>query len=191
MRLASSLLGAALFLAACSRGAPAPGPSPTPSAGASAAPAGGPTSVPIRFNEYGKPSSPYIYITEQKRNRIVYTMRADSGTGIHISEGSGRSDFVNPHITFHEEGKRTLVVDGPHATVLERDRSVVMTGGTHARNNEGMTLKSDTLRYDDGAEMLYGQGNVLITTAQNEQLRGQRFDYNLRTTEIHVTGDGR
>jgi len=191
MRLARSLLAATLVLAGCSHGAPESGGSPTPSGGPTAAPAAGQTPLYVKFRENGRPSSPYIYITEQKENRIVYTMRADSGTGIHISQGSGRSDFVNPHITFHEKGKNALVVDGPHATVLEKDRSVLMTGGTHARNNEGMTLKSDTLRYDDGAEMLYGQGNVLITTAQNEQLRGQRFDYNLRTTEIHVTGDGR
>jgi LPS export ABC transporter protein LptC len=187
MRFGGWALAGILGLGGCGHGAPAAGPTPTPSV----APAAASKPVLIKIKENGTARSPYIYITKQKKNRIVYVMRADSGTGVHISEGSGRSDFVNPHVTFHESGNRTLVVDAPHATVQERDRSVLMTGGTHARNNEGMTLKSDTLRYDDGREMLYGQGNVLITTAHNEQLSGQRFDYNLRTTEIHVTGDGR
>jgi LPS export ABC transporter protein LptC len=187
MRFASCALAAVLALGGCGHGAPPARSTST----ASASPAAEQTLVPIHIRERGIPGSRYIYITEQKKNRIVYVMRADSGTGIRLSQGTGRSDFVNPHITFHESGKKTLVADGPHATVQERDRSVLMTGGAHARNNEGMTLQSDTLRYDDGAEMLYGEGNVLITTARNEQLRGQRFDYNLRTTEIHVTGEGR
>lgn len=189
MRFGGWALAGILGLGGCGHGSPAAGPSPAPTPAAT--PARGPTTVPVTVTENGTAHSPYIYITKQKKNRIVYVMRADSGTGVHISEKSGRSDFVNPHVTFHESGNRTLVVDAPHATVQERDRSVLMTGGTHARNNEGMTLKSDTLRYDDGQEMLYGQGNVLITTAHNEQLSGQRFDYNLQTTEIHVTGDGR
>jgi lipopolysaccharide assembly outer membrane protein LptD (OstA) len=65
-----------------------------------------------------------------------------------------------------------------------------MDGGVRARNSEGMTLHSDTLRYDDGAETLHGDGNVVIVTAQGEELRGRHFDYDLRTTEMRVTGEG-
>lgn len=176
----------ALVFVGCAQRAPAPeqAPSNTPALAVPALP----TSVPIKIHSFPGRGSKYIYLTEQKRNRIVYVLRADSNTSIQLSKGSGRSDFVNPHVTFHGTGKTTVVADAPHATVLERDRSVLMSGGVRARNNEGMRLQSDTMRYDDANESLHGEGNVTITTPQGEELRGDRFDYDLRTTEMRVTG---
>jgi hypothetical protein len=183
MKFAAAL--ACLALAACARAGP-PQPSAAP---ATALVRSIPSEIPIRIREPHIGSN-YIYLTEQKRNRVVYVLRADSNTSVRLSQGSGRSDFVNPHVTFHGSGKSAVVADAPRAHVEERDRSVLMTGGVYARNNEGMTIRSDTMRYDDAAETLHGEGNVLITTRQGEQLRGRQFDYDLRSTEMHVTGDG-
>jgi len=177
------LLAAAVVLAACGGGKAPPAPTATPTQivpGASA--------VPIKIKER-RVGSRFIYLTEQKKSRKVYVIRADSNVSIRLAQGSGHSDFVNPHVTFYES-KGAIVADSPHARAEERDRSILMDGGVHARNSEGMTLQSDTLRYDDGAETLHGDGNVVIVTAQGEELRGRHFDYDLRTTEMRVTGTG-
>jgi len=174
-------LSCALALASCGGGRP---PAPTPSAASSAQA----SAVPIKIRDPHVPSK-YIYLIEQKKNRKVYVVRADSNVSVRLSQGRGHSDFVRPHVTFYQR-HGSLIADSPHARVEERDRSILMDGGVHARSSEGMTLQSDTLRYDDGAETLHGDGNVVIVTAQGEELRGSHFDYDLRTTEMRVTGAG-
>jgi len=173
----------ALALAACG-GKPAPSPSPS----AAATPATQSSEVPIRIRDLPVPSK-YMYVSEQKKNRKVYVIRAISNVSVRLSQGNGHSDFVQPHVTFYQSSGN-LVADSPHARVEERDRSILMDGGVHARNSEGMTLQSDTLRYDDRAEALHGDGNVIIVTPQGEELRGRHFDYDLRTAEMRVTGAG-
>jgi LPS export ABC transporter protein LptC len=182
--LGLALLAAAGCGPAATRG-PANGAS---SASPGAGPAAETTTVPVRIR--GRGGSKYIYLTEQKKDRIVYKLRADSNTSIRLSEGNGISDFVRPHVTFYGDHGHTIIADAPHAQVAEREKTVTMTGGVRSRTNEGMTLTSDTLRYDDASEVLHGEGNVFITTAQGEHFSGQRMDYNLRTTEMHVQGSG-
>jgi lipopolysaccharide assembly outer membrane protein LptD (OstA) len=169
-----------ILLAACGGGKSA-APPPTPLGSE-------PSAVPIKIRERHL-GSHFIYLTEQKKNRKVYVIRADSNVSIRLSQGNGHSDFVNPHVTFYEN-KGALVAVSPHARAEERDRSILMDGGVHARTSEGLRLQSDTLRYDDGAEALHGDGHVVIVTAQGEELRGQHFDYDLRTSEMRVTGVG-
>jgi LPS export ABC transporter protein LptC len=190
----SALLVAALLAAAGCGGTsgPSSGASPgatgTPAASGSATPAHRwvPTPVPIKIHSK-RIGSKYIYLTEQKRNRVVYVLRADSNTSIRLAEGAGHSEFERPHVTFFGSGNRSLVADSPLATVEERDKSVLMSGGVHTRTDRGMTLASDTLRYDDATERLFGEGHVVVTTPQGEELRGDHLDYDMRTTEMHVT----
>jgi hypothetical protein len=176
-----AVLGLMLALVSCGGGKPASAPSPKAATATASA-------IPIRVRDVHVPSK-YIYLTEQKKNRKVYVIRADSNVSVRLAAGSGHSDFVRPHVTFYQKSGM-LVADSPHARAEERDRSILMDGGVRARNSEGMTLQSDTLRYDDRAEALHGDGNVIIVTPQGEELRGRHFDYDLRTTEMRVTGDG-
>jgi LPS export ABC transporter protein LptC len=157
---------------------------PSPSGSGSATP--GHRGAPIKIHSK-RIGSKYIYLTEQKRNRVVYVLRADSNTSIRLAEGAGHSEFERPHVIFYGSGKRSLVADSPLATVEERDKSVLMSGGVHTRTDRGMTLASDTLRYDDATERLLGEGHVVVTTPQGEELRGDHLDYDMRTTEMHVT----
>jgi LPS export ABC transporter protein LptC len=181
---------ALLAFAGCSgagREANSPAPaSPPPPAGATSSPHPRPSAVPIRIHSQ-RVGSKYIYLTEQKKNRVVYVLRADSNTSIRLAEGAGQSTFTLPHVTFFS-GPRTIVADAPLATVEERDRSVLMSGGAHAKTDKGMTLTSDTLRYDDANEHLHGEGHVIVTTPQGTELRGDTLDYDMHTTEMHVTG---
>jgi len=183
--LGLGLLAAAAGCSGGGRPASTPVP-PSPSPPAAAHPHVRPSAVRIRIHSQ-RVGSKYIYLTEQKKSRVVYVLRADSNTSIRLAEGAGHSTFTLPHVTFYS-GPRTIVADAPLATVEEKDRSVLMSGGTHAKTDKGMTLTSDTLRYDDAAERLHGEGHVIVTTPQGTELRGDVFDYDMRTTEMHVTG---
>ena len=91
---------------------------------------------------------------------------------------------------FQRDGKR-IVADAPAGTVVEKDKSVLMSGGVHARTQDGTTLSSDTLRYDDGNEKLHGAGDVVVVSRSpsgREELRGETFDWNLRDGSIDVLG---
>ena len=127
-------------------------------------------------------------MTEQKRNRKVYVLRADEQRAEYFGTDTGRSDFTNPHITFFGQGGHTMVADAPRGTVIEREKSVELSGGVHARTEDGKTLSCDTLRYNDATEMLHGEGNCVVDTPAGEELRGERLDADLHLSTMHMTG---
>jgi len=177
----------AVALHACSHPA-APAPSPSPAASVSAAPAaagGSKMSIAVSSRRNG---SKFILLTVRKHDRLSYILRADSETGRYFGEDSGLSSFVNPHITFYAPDGKRIVADAPAGTVVEKDKSVVMSGGVHARMADGVTMTSDTMRYDDRAQSAHGSGNVVVTSPQGETLRGDTVDWNLRDGNIAVAG---
>ncbi len=180
---------ASVVLAGCSARTPERAQSsPTPSVESSTArPHGKPTSIPIHFNA-NRVGSKYVYFTKQKQNRKVYVLRADSETGQYTGQDTGRTTFVNPHVIFYGQAGKRLVADAPTGTVVERDKTVRMTGGVRATSADGLTLRSDTLRYDDQNDTVHGEGNVVVTTPQGEQLQGETLDWNLRDGAIAVNG---
>ncbi|MBC5802835.1 MAG: LPS export ABC transporter periplasmic protein LptC [Candidatus Eremiobacteraeota bacterium] len=115
-------------------------------------------------------------------------MRADSESGEYFGSDTGRSDFVNPHVTFFGKGDQRLMADAPSGTAVEKDKTIVMTGGVRARTADGKTLHSDTLRYDDQTDMLYGNGNVVVTSPSGDRLQGDQLRWNLRTGHMDFTG---
>ena len=201
----------ALGLAACASHAPSgganvgtPGPSAsasglgpgvasTPAANASATPARSPgasatpSEVPIQVQSH-KVGSKYIYLTKQKADRKVYVLRADSESGQYFGGDTGRSDFVNPHITFFAVDGRRLIADAPAGEIVAKEKVVRMTGGVRARTADGKTLACDTLRYDDDGEIMHGDGNVVVTTPDGERLQGDALLWNMRTGRLDVTG---
>jgi LPS export ABC transporter protein LptC len=187
---------AALALAAfagCARAQP-PAASPSPAASASAAAATAPptakppaSAVPIQLTASAI-GSHYLYLTKQRRNRKIYVLRADSEKGHYFGQDTGLSEFVNPHVTFFGTDGKRLVADAPAATVSEREKSVLMTGGVRARSQDGMTLRSDTLRYNDANDVVHAEGNVVVTTLRGERLEGSTLDWNLRDGSIDVNG---
>jgi LPS export ABC transporter protein LptC len=132
--------------------------------------------------------SKYIYVTEQKHNRRIYKLRADEQRAEYFGENTGRSDFTNPHVIFYDVQGRTLTADAPAGTVFERDKTVVMSGGVHARTSDGKTLTCDTLHYNDVTGRLLGIGNVVLTSPLGEQLRGERLDADVRLSKLVMTG---
>jgi len=187
--LALAALGA---LAACGRASQAPSSatSAAPQAStqsASPTPAAGPTAVPIRLRG-GRVGSRYIYVTKQKGNHKVYVLRADSESGQYLGNDTGRSDFVNPHVTFFGRSGVPVVADAPAGTAVEKDKTVRMSGGVHARTGDGRTLTSDTLTYHDDTETIDGDGNVVMTMPTGERFQGEHAVWNLRSGQIDFQG---
>jgi LPS export ABC transporter protein LptC len=161
--------------------------SPRPTASASALPtaSASPFGYTISSKKVG---SRYIYLTKQKANRKIYVLRADSETGQYFGGDTGRSDFVNPHVTFFMRDGSLVVADAPAGTLVEKDKTVTMRRGVHARTGDGKTLASDTMRYNDENETLFGDGDVVVTTPAGERLTGDKLVWDLRTGRLDVTG---
>jgi len=159
--------------------------------GPSASPGKQPVATPsqVKITVHGsKVGSRYIYVTKQKDDRKVYVLRADSESGEYFGSDTGRSDFVNPHVTFFGKGDQRLVADAPSGTAVEKDKTIVMSGGVQARTADGKTLRSDTLRYDDQTDMLYGNGNVVVNSPSGDRLEGDQLRWNLHTGHMDFTG---
>ncbi len=154
-----------------------------------ATPTAAPTATPVAFkvtsNRIGKR---YVTLTEQKRGRTVYVLRADSNEADRFAAGTGRSTFTRPHVVFYEARGKTLTADAPLATVEEQSKTIVMSGGVHARTSDGITLTCDTLRYDDRSEHIHGTGNVVVTTPRGERLQGDTLDADVQLDHVRVTG---
>jgi len=163
------------------------GPSATPGAASSGRRPSAVADVPIEVNSR-KNGLKYILFTVRKHNRKSYLLRADSESGRYFGQDSGSSSFVNPHVTFYAADGKNIVADAPAGTVVEKDKTVLMSGGVHARTQDGMTLTSDTLRYDDDAQTAHGRGHVVVTSPQGETLQGDTLDWNLRDGTVDVGG---
>ncbi|BDE04742.1 hypothetical protein WPS_00180 [Vulcanimicrobium alpinum] len=166
--------------AGCAPKAPAPAPG-----GGSPAPTATATPVPVHVVGAGKPGQPAV-LSETKANRKIYTIRAVQFEGDALgTNGVGRLD--HPHITFYDKTGSVTVADAPKATVKQRDKSIDMTGGVHARTAEGGVLTCDSLRYDAGTERLLGTGHVVLTSPDGLRLSGDRLDGDVRLHDARVT----
>ncbi len=182
--LASAALAGFVVLAGCTARAPAPAASRPPAeAGAKAAP----PAIPIDFkaNRVGKR---YVFLTKSKANRKLYVLRADGEQGRYSGADTGLSTFVNPHVVFYGRDGKRLVADAPTGTVVEKEKTVRMSGGVRARAGDGLTLHCDTLRYDDETDLVHGLGNVTVISPQGEELQGDTLTWNLRDGAIDVAG---
>jgi hypothetical protein len=185
-RLLCGCLGTvALFAAGCG-GSTTPAPTPSPAA-STPRPTKSGDNTPITFVA-PHTGDKYIYLTKQRRNRKVYVLRADAEKGEYFGTNTGRSSFVNPHITFFGTAGKQVVADAPAGLVIESEKSVFMSGGVHARSQDGVTLTSDTMRYDDAIQTIHAEGNVVMNSPQGSELRGSTLDWNLTTGGVNVAG---
>jgi hypothetical protein len=181
MRLPRELLLVAL-LTACSR-PPAP---PVQPAGAPA-PTPTPTLVPLHVTSSGG-AGQQTTLSEMKHNRTIYVVRAlsfvaDTANG---QAASGSGSFVKPQITFVDRNGSRTVADAPEAVLTGADKSVLMTGGVHARSQDGNVLSCDRLRYDGTTERIHGDGHVVVTTPSGLTLVGDEVDGDPRLDDVRV-----
>jgi O-antigen ligase len=180
--LLTSGLGGCAAHGAGGGASPAPSLSPAPTARPP-----GPTAPPVNFSGR-RVGSHYVYATEQRGAHKLYVLRADAIDAVYSGAATGRSDLTNPHVVFYGTGGKRLAAAAPAGTVVEKDKTMLMTGGVHARSQDGMTLTSDALRYDERSQTVHGSGNVVVTFPAGETLRGQTMDWNLQNGHITVAG---
>lgn len=190
MRFSAPALGLALVAAGCSH-QPAAQPSPARSAAVTTTPFAEPssTAVPIRI-ETRAGGGQYVTIVETIRGRKVYTIRALSGSLQQTGTNQATGDLEQPHITFVDRTGAHTVADAPKARIAERDKSVVMTGGVHARTSAGTVLTCDTLTYRGANERFLGEGHVLLVSPSsngNISISGDRIDGDVRLQDVKIT----
>jgi lipopolysaccharide assembly outer membrane protein LptD (OstA) len=182
MRPPRELVAAVLLLVtACAH------PAAPPAAGPSAAPAPAATALPLHVASSGGPGQ-YTVLSEIKHRRTIYTIRAnsfaaDTAAG-HIATGSGV--FDQPQITFVDRSGARTIADAPKAVLTSADKSVLMTGGVHARSQDGNVLACDRLRYDGDSERIHGDGHVVMTTPAGFTLVGDEIDGDARLQNVRV-----
>jgi LPS export ABC transporter protein LptC len=174
------------MLVGCGRSETTPVATPHPSPTIRIAPTAPPIAI-VGSEHAGKP----IRLTQLRDGKIRYTVVADQIRGRYAGVDTGSSRLVNPHITFVAAGGKQLVAVAPAGTVVEKDKTVLMNGGVHARSQDGMTLAGDSLRYDDQTQNVHGEGNVVVTFPHGERLTGDTVDWNLRSGEIEMNTGSR
>jgi LPS export ABC transporter protein LptC len=175
----------ALLAAGC-----APHGAPGPAAGASPTAAPSATAVPVHVHGFGTKANPSV-LTGRKQGRRVYVIRALAFEGDSPGSADGTAVLQEPHITFVDRSGAATVADAPKATVKQRDNSVFMTGGVHARTADGAVLTCDTLRYDARTERFHGEGHVVVTGPNGDQLAGDHLDGDVRLRDARVTSGAR
>jgi hypothetical protein len=191
MRIAA--VAACLVLGACSAPAPTADASPSPAAAPSALPlpATAATAVPVHIvtkSDGGR----YVTVTERVPTgpnawRTAYELRALSSEADLAGSADTVAEFEQPHITFHDPTGKRMLADAPKATVTQRDKSVLMTGGVHARTQDGAMLTCDTLHYDGRTERIHGEGNVVLVGPNGYTLDGNHLDGDVRLDHVKVT----
>jgi LPS export ABC transporter protein LptC len=181
-------LGCALFAAACSAPSSTTNATPAPSPWAAATAA--PTSEPVHI-ETNSSGDKYITVVQRvkdgssQRTRIAYELRALSSQADIVGTQSVVT-FEQPHITFLDRQGKKLIADSPQAKVTQRDKSVLMSGGVHARAADGSVLTCDTLRYDGRTEKLHGEGHVMLAAPNDLTLTGKYLEGDVRLDDVRI-----
>jgi LPS export ABC transporter protein LptC len=179
---------ACAVLAGCGGPASTSTSSPAPSATPAASP--GPTTEPVHI-ETNSNGDKYITVVQRVKNgaaggtRIAYQLRALSSQADIVGAQSVVT-FEQPHITFLDHQGKKLIADSPQAKITQRDKSVLMSGGVHARAADGSVLTCDTLRYDGRTEKLHGKGHVVLSGPNDLTLTGNYLEGDVRLDDVRV-----
>lgn len=180
LRFGCALALAALLVPACAPKAPPPtapspsvAPSPT-SAAPSASPSPTPSAVPpedepVRAISRGTKREPAHYIVRNPHGQIMYDVLSSTVVYDRASDGTAVATFTTPHVTFAAADGRTVIADSPKAVAHDKDKSVVMIGGVHAKTSDNKVLTCTTLTYDEPHAQILCVGNVVLTDTKTNQ----------------------
>ena len=172
---------ALVSIAACNPRSPNGGASPSPSPTASSSA----SLPPLRVVGKGSAHQPVRFI-ESKDNREQFEIVTRSFES-HGTPGKAVLTYNDVDITFVGKDGTKLFATAPHATLDQRSNTVVLTGGVHASNNQGMKLTCDRLVYDRQTEMVHGDGNVHISNPNGFNGSGSHFDSDISLTHTRMT----
>ncbi len=180
MRRALAALAIA-SLAACNPRSPNTGASPSPSPLSTSSS----SMPPLRVVGKGTKNQPVRFI-ESKGNREQFQIVTTSFES-HGGPGKVVLTYNHVQITFMGKDGSKLFATAPKATLNQGTNTVVLSGGVHARNNQGMTLYCDTLVYNRQTEMVHGDGHVHITNPNGFDGTGSHFDSDISLTHTRMT----
>lgn len=175
-------------LAGCGGPATTAGSSPPPSPAAAPSEAATPEPVHIETNSNG---DKYITVVQRVKTgaangtRIAYQLRAVSSQADIVGSRSVVI-FDRPQIMFFDHQGKKLIADSPQAKITQQDKSVLMSGGVHARAADGSVLTCDTLRYDGRTEKLHGQGHVTLSGPNDLTLTGNYLEGDVRLDDVRI-----
>ena len=199
--IAAGLTAATLGTWGCSPKPPpqTPAPSPAPTVSTAAPPSGSalPSQAaspaaqtqPITAISRGTGNQPARYIVRNPQGKIIYDVRSIKVVYNRATDGTSEATFTKPDVIFHDKTGHTMIAQAPQAVAHDKDKSVTMSGGVHAKTDDGKILTCDTLTYDAKNEQIHGAGNVVLTdTKTNQAASGQSLQSDLSFEHLTLSG---
>jgi len=119
----------------------------------------------------------------------MYDVRSSTVVYDRASDGTAVATFTRPHVTFVSPDGRVVVADSPKAVAHDRDKSVVMTGGVHAKTSDNKVLTCTTLTYDEIHAQILCVGNVVLTdTKTNQSATGETLQTDPGFEHVTLSG---
>lgn len=180
MRIFAACVLCAAVLAGCN-------PQPQHEAGGASSPSPTPTGMPpLTITGHGTARQPVTVTGQRPGGRKAYRLLAKSYQS-HAAQNLAQATFQQTQVTFYDKDGTTLQAQAPQARLDSRRKQVILLGGVHAKTSSGLTLVCDRLVYDNGTDLLHGEGNVRITGAQGGQqqvLTGNSFTSDIKLTRM-------
>ena len=87
---------------------------------------------------------------------------------------------------YNEEGQHTSVLTSEGGKVFDNNQDMLAYGNVVVVSDSGMTLYTDTLKWDNKKQKIISDVPIMITTDEGDTLYGDSFisDPNLRNREI-------
>ncbi|HEY1728541.1 MAG TPA: LPS export ABC transporter periplasmic protein LptC [Candidatus Baltobacteraceae bacterium] len=175
---------------------PSVGPSPSPTSVTTPAPTASPTPLasvsndePVRAISRGTSREPARYIVRNPHGQVMYDVRSSTVVYDRASDGTAVATFTTPHVTFASPDGRVVIADSPKAVAHDRDKSVVMTGGVHAKTSDSKVLTCTTLTYDELHAQILCVGNVVLTdTKTNQSATGETLQTDPGFEHVTLSG---
>jgi len=117
----------------------------------------------------GTRRQPARYIVRDRDGQVVYDILSSTVVYDRATDGTAVATFSNPHVAFRAKSGRTVVADSPKAVAHDKDKSVIMTGGVHAKTDDGKTLACTNLTYDARDQQILCEGDVVLRNTINHQ----------------------
>lgn len=128
-----------------------------------------------------------VKITNIKKGVTEYTLLAQS---VLYATNLQRGKFADTTLYFYKGRTPRLTVTAPTAFLDEQSHNVALSGGVVAKTAAGVTLSSDTMRYDERTRLLTAIGHVVANEPGGNTLTGSRAVADLDLQEIRLFGEG-
>jgi len=140
------------------------------------------------------PSASQDYPEQESWNALMIISREGKTIG-HLKAGHVQK-FIKKNYTlisdslkvdfYNDQGQHTSVLRSEGGKVFDKSQDMIAFGHVVVVSDSGITLYSDTLKWDNKNQKIYSEIPVKLTTAEKDTLYGDRFvsDRHLSDYEI-------